>query len=65
MLFIELFLPVVLSVVLFRRGLFVIGDFMVTGVVLLKRGFVFDFFDVGVGVQLSPGTVLNIEDVEV
>lgn len=57
MLFIELFLPVVLSVELFRLGLFVIGDFMVTRVVLLKRGFVFDFFDVGVGVQLLPGTV--------
>ena len=57
MLFIELFLPVVLSVELFRLGLFVIGDFMVTRVVLLKRGFVFDFFDVGVGVQSSPGTV--------
>lgn len=57
MLFIELFLPVVLSVELFRLGLFVIGDFMVTRVVLLKRGFVFDLFDVGVGVQLSPGTV--------
>lgn len=50
MLFIELFLLVVLFVEFFRLGFFVIGDFMVIRVVLLKWGFVFDFFDVGVGV---------------
>lgn len=36
MLFIELFWPAVLSVELATRSLFVVGDFMVTGVVLVK-----------------------------